>query len=638
MRKLFRIRLLRDPRLLLIVIPACVYANSLFGEFVYDDKELTVENNPALTGEASFWEILGWDRPLREFTYMFDHAIWGLNPLGFHLQNLFWHCANTLLFCILLQSLGVPSATAFWIALLFSLHPINTESVAWISGRKELLCLFFELCACLFLLSAYRNDCLISWTYGGCLVASIFALLSKQVAVVLPLLYAFSLWFYENQQSKSIHLQKIIRYLSIPCLVVLGFILFRYPVFEQLGFTREHGTFYDPAAREVSYTLLSALLTPFATFAKSIVLCIWPMDLTVEHAFLPVSSFFDLRWIVGGCLLCALSALALFWKKSYPAFLFGIIWFLAAWIPVSGAVPVSYLVADRYLYIPCLGFCIASVTALYPVLQRFETKIPRISLLAVLTVSIFFTIRTVARNFDWRDEISLWQSAVHSSPSNAKAHSGLASAYAEKGESEAAFQEWNQSLEIQSNQPHIWVNMGNEEQRCKNLQEAERCYRKALDLFPEYGAAHFNLALLLEQKNQIDDALRHFQLAAQHLYHRINAEQRKGLAHYHIARILYAKGEFLAASYQLAYAEKLTTTYAPIYVLKGMLNPNHPDLARQAFEEAIRLNPALSDAYFNLGVLEWQQGNHEKAESLWKKAVELKPSLNQQIDRVRQSN
>ncbi|MGC9327963.1 MAG: hypothetical protein ACP5I1_10045, partial [Candidatus Hinthialibacter sp.] len=277
MRPAIQLSLLKNPRFWLIVIPAAVYANSLFGEFVYDDKELTIENNPALTGEAGVWDILQWDRPMREFTYMLDHAAWGFMPFGYHLQNVAWHIGNVLLFFALLKRLGFSPRLSFGSALLFSIHPVNTESVAWISGRKELLCLFFELSACLFFVRSLDSKKIYSLLYAASLFCAALALLSKQVAVALPLFLGLCAWFYRRNQAEKIEWKKIALSLLFPVLIVIAFVLFRYPILEQLNFTRSEGTFYDPSARDVSYTLLSALLTPFATFLKTLWLCVWPM-------------------------------------------------------------------------------------------------------------------------------------------------------------------------------------------------------------------------------------------------------------------------------------------------------------------------------------------------------------------------
>lgn len=634
MRLLNGLSRFHNPRVLLILIPLLVYANSLTGEFVYDDREITVENNPALTGEASIGEILQWDRPLREFTYMLDHALWGWNPLGYHMQNLVWHIANVLLFHALLIRLGIASTLAFWCALIFSIHPIGCEAVAWISGRKELLCLFFELSACLFFLSAYRHNRLTSGAFQGCLVSCALALLSKQVAAALPLLIAVCIGFYHKQNAEPFIIRKFSRFLAAPCLVVAGFVLFQFSALEQLRFTQEEGVFYDPAARGVSYTFLSAILTPFATFLKAYGLYLWPLNLSVEYSFSPVTHLLDPRWIVGALLLSVIIGLALRWINRYPAFAFGVAWFFVAWAPVSGAAPVAYLVADRYLYIPCLGFCLAATVAFQPFLKKFETKIPYLSLSFGIAMCLLLSIRSVIRNADWHNELSLWTSAARSQPQNPKIHAALASAYADRGETDSAFQAWNRSLELDPNQPRVWVNRGNEEKRRGNAKEAEDCYRNALELFPTYGAAHFNLALLLEQQNRLDEALRHFQLAAEHLYHRVNTEHRQGLAHYHIARLFFVRKELQTAAFHLSRAEKLAPAYAPIHLLKGLLS-NDPQAARKAFKEAIRLDPNYAEAYFNLGVLEWQSGNPAAAEKQWQKAAVLDPSLEARIKSLR---
>ncbi|MBN2329440.1 MAG: tetratricopeptide repeat protein [Candidatus Omnitrophica bacterium] len=635
MRLAIQLSLLRNPRFWLIVLPAAVYANSLFGEFVYDDKELTIENNPALTGEAGVWDILQWDRPMREFTYMLDHAVWGFQPFGYHLQNVAWHIANVLLFFALLNRLGFSLRLSFGAALLFSIHPANTESTAWISGRKELLCLFFELSACLFFVRSLEGKRLSSLPYTASLFCAALALLSKQSAVALPVFLALCAWFYRRNHAEKIEGKKIALSLLFPALIVIGFILFRYPILDQLNFTREKGTFYDPSARDVSYTLLSALLTPFATFLKTLWLCVWPMNLTVDHAFEPVVRLSDPRWMAGAAVMAGLLAAAFAGRKTRPGFLFGLIWLLAAWGPVCGVAPVAYLIADRYLYIPCIGFCLAATAVVMPWLKMEQGKIPQFSLLIGIAVCLFYSARTVARNFDWKDDISLWQSAVRADPMNPKAHTGLGNAYFELGDYETAYRIWSKSLQIDPDQPRIWVNWGNAEKRQGRLDASDLRYRKALELLPQYGAAHFNLALLLEQQGRIDEALKHFKLAAEHLYHRTLANQRKGLAHYHIARILFDQGDRQAAGYHIAYAEKLAPHFAPIYLVKGMLHIDNPEVMRSAFEKAIQLDPGCAEAYYNLGLLEWRQGSRKKAEQLWEKAIKLNPELKAAIDHAK---
>ena len=118
---------------ILVIVPWIVYALSIPGAFVYDDVALTVLDNPLLRGEVSILEAMTWDRPLRELTYLLDCALWGFNPIGYHIQNVMWHTANGLLIFWLVRLLGIKNGAPFFIALLFATHPINTES-----GRMDI--------------------------------------------------------------------------------------------------------------------------------------------------------------------------------------------------------------------------------------------------------------------------------------------------------------------------------------------------------------------------------------------------------------------------------------------------------------------------------------------------------------------
>ncbi len=632
----------KNYRLLWLGLPLLAYLPALTGDFVYDDNAITVVENPALRGEVSWLEILlTWDRPLREFTYMLDHAVWGFHPLGYHLQNLAWHAANVLLLFSFLQFLNLRYPICFVTALLFAAHPVNTEAVAWISGRKELICLFFELYACFFFVYV------VSWSslptlrtrlaYAGCLGALVLALLSKQVAVALPFLMLGAGWLYFQTRRQPVPWKKLCNYLVLPILITLAFLFYSYQIIERLDWIQEEGTFYDPSAREVQYTPLSALLTPCATFGKSLWLCLFPMDLTVEHAFPPVVTFWDARWLLGGAAGLSLAVLAWRTRVTAPEVLFGLLWFVMAWGPVSGVVPVSYLVADRYLYIPGAGFCLIAV-ALGDLLVRRKERIPaKLPLAVVGIVAVLFSFRTFNRCFDWRNEIALWQSAARARPANPKVFFNLGNAFSGAGRVDDAFRAWNQALALKSDYPQVWLNQGSAEERRGNREAAEKCYRKALEILPTYGTAHFNLGLLLEQQGRNEEALAHFTQAAEYLYGKRTTERWQGMAHYHIAHILYLQGKKDLAGFQLARAEKLAPQYPPVYLLKGLLLQNDPAAARQQFLQALKLEPRYSEAWFNLGVLEWQNGNRPLADEYWKKAVEYDPHLVSQVERIKKN-
>ncbi|MBI1388351.1 MAG: tetratricopeptide repeat protein [bacterium] len=608
-----------------------IYAGVARGEFVYDDVAVTVVENPALTGEVSPWEVLSWERPLREFTYMLDHALWGYNPLGYHLQNFAWHTADVLLLYLLLGLIGATPNAAFWAALLFAVHPVNAESVAWISGRKEMLCFFFEFsCVGLYLISVNDRRFVLWSGYLAALVCLTLALLSKQVAVMTPLFLALGYVMMRRMRIETISWKRMALTVAPFVLLVVGFALLRYPLMERLESELARGAYFDPAARDVAFSPLSAILTPFATFGRSFFLCLFPVDLTVEHAFAPVRSISDWRWMGGALLMAGLACASWLSYKRRPEIALGLMWFFIAWLPVSGALPLSYLVADRYLYIPCAGFALALTQAvsLVPV-QRRET----VTALLCLIVAAF-SMRAAVRSFDWRNEIALWESAVKARPFYAKPWISLANANAEAGRTDKAFEYWRFALSLDPDLPQVWVNMGQQKSRRGDLDAAEAYYLQALELLPGYGTALYNLGMVALQRDELDRALDYFQQAAPNMAGKRNGERRQGMAYYQIARLLFTRGQREAAQANLVRAEKLAPQYAPVYNLRGMLTAN-PEQARLAFQQAVTLDPAYDEAWFNLGVAEWTTGRVKEAEAAWDEAVRLDPTLQAPIDRVK---
>lgn len=619
----------------LAVLPLLLYAFVLRGEFVYDDVAITVVENPALTGEASILEVLSWDRPLREFTYMLDHALWGYNPIGYHLQNIAWHTANVLMAYFLLGMLGVSTSTAFWAALIFCVHPINVESTAWISGRKEQLCLFFELASCASFVAALQDHQRIRRiAYAASVLTLVLALLSKQVAAAAPLLMMSALIAYRRIRLEKINWKRLAFAISPMFAIVIGFVLFDFGLLSRVQHELEVGAYFDPGARDVSFSFLSALLTPLATFGRSAWLCLVPLNLTIEHAFAPVQSLLDIRWLLGGAALAAAIAGCAFTYKRKPEISFALFWFMTAWAPTSGALPISYLIADRYLYIPCVGFSLLIAFSLTTLFQ----KIDRVPVLALGVIAILFSAQTINRSLDWRNEITLWKSAVNSRPEHAPAWAVLGSAYNRKDITGLAFKSWERALNLDPNQPQVWLNMGRAESQRGDLDAAKRDYRKALEVAPHYGTAYYNLAALIEKQGDIPQALDYFRLAAKYLTGKRNAERRQGLALYQVARLLFSQGELEAANMHLARAEMLTPLYAPVYNLKGMILNNDPDAARAAFQQAIDLDPLYGEAYYNLGVLEWTQGNAHQANAYWNRAVNSNPSLQSAIDEIQKNS
>ncbi len=526
------------PILLLILACLVTYANGLHGDFVYDDVSVTVVQNPFLEGLVGWRDVLTWDRPIREFTYYFDHLVWGERPFGYHLQNLVWHTLNVVLLWKILAKIGMAQWPSCLCALLFAIHPVNTEAVTWISGRKELLCLFFELLTIWFFLRFLRSG---SWPHAyavGVLLSLCLALFSKQVAVVLPILLFATAWTQgeEFTAGKS----RVVVLITLVAMVTAVLALTALRGAEVAREALERGTYYDPAARGME--LQHPVLTGLAVWALAIRLFIVPYPLVVERTVEPVLSWGDPRWMIGALLV--LLWFALLWRyrnRSNPGL--GIAWLGVTWLPTSGILPATYLLSDRYLYIPCVGFCWVLGYALYFLLRHHSYLLRRIGIAVATVAVVSYTWLAVDRNRDWSSELSLWGSAVQHEPANPKVHFNLGNAYMDEGKFALAEDEWNTTLELEANYPQAHVNLGALYQKRGDLHAAESHYQAALDAEPDYGVAQFNLATLYEEFGKREEAIQLLKEAAKNIGGKRDTPQKKARVLRELARVLFDAGQ-----------------------------------------------------------------------------------------------
>jgi len=542
-REIGKSNIMNDNRILpiLLLILACiaVYANSLNGDFVYDDVTLTVLENPFLNGLVGWREVLTWDRPVREFTYWLDHKIWGNRPFGYHLQNLFWHVLSVFLMWRILRELGVEPWQACLAPLLFAIHPVNTEAVAWISGRKDLLCLFFELCAVWSFLRFLRAGV---WCHAYAVVAilSLFlALFSKQVAVVLPLQIGMIACVLGGRHTLS--RKRVAALLGVLLVVTLVLSVGSLRMVETAQEALQRGTYYDPSARHAELT--HPFLTGWAVWGSAVRLLLFPHPLTIERTMAPVSSWGDPRWMAG--FVVFLAALALLWRfRRHPVRTIGLAWILVAWLPTSGIIPATYLLADRYMYIPCVGFCLFLSDWLLQWLYRLEDLPRKAAAIAVSLLLAGFTFATVDRNWDWNDEISLWSSAARFEPANPKVRFNLGNACSDRDFRDQAEKEWKAALDLKPDYAEVHINLGGLYHERGDPDTAESHYREALKIVPDYGIALYNLAALYKERGNLEEAIQWMSRAVEHIGGKRDAAQKAAMAWRDLAQLLLESGRY----------------------------------------------------------------------------------------------
>jgi Flp pilus assembly protein TadD len=523
-----------------------VYYNSLAGGFVFDDY-LIVVSNPILPKVAArpwlaiFPGVLGY-RPFRTLSYVLDYWIGGKNPWIFHLTNLLYHWVTACLVFFtalrLTRTLGrgisrsEPATTPGWCwqaalgaALLWALHPIQTDAVAYISGRRDILStLFFLAGFLLFLKLRMDGDAMGAGRRVLLIVAAFFAYLlgmaSKEMAVTLPLV----LFCYDLVRARQNHEERSERRFWAVLLERMSYVL------------RTYRALYLPlflgAAAFVWYAVVEvrpsrgwgwyggSIVNNFLTVARIWVYYLWllvyPKTLVADYTglFSISQSILEWRALAALGLLCSGAVVVGLALRRNQFLAFAGLWFAVTLLPVSHLVPHHELMAEHYLYLPSIGFCLMVGYVLARVSKWLSGREWRHAAVvgqgvgygALLCVLVLYGERTATRNADWRDELSFYSRLVEDNPHSARARLGLGSIYDRSGMPRMAITHYHVGLKLSPSDPRLYINVGTSYQRLGMLKEAERAYTTALQIVPDDMRIHSNLGFLYTELRQYDKA------------------------------------------------------------------------------------------------------------------------------------
>ncbi|HEY6839314.1 MAG TPA: tetratricopeptide repeat protein [Geobacteraceae bacterium] len=488
------------PGLTLMAVCFVVYAGTLGHGFLqnWDDAQYVVEN-PAIRGfsvaniAAAFTSLnVGNYAPLPILSYTLDYSLWGLDPRGYHLTNIILQGACATALYALLWSIYRRRDLALLAALFFAVHPVQVETVAWVSQRKNLLAMFFYLLAALGYLVAEESGAK-RW-YFLSLAAFVCALLSKSVAVVLPLfLLLLDLGALGTRWEPRLLVNKA-PYVLLAAACALA------AVITQQG---SHGggrtDFHGGGGGATFFTMLPV----FVTYLRMVV---WPGGLSAVYD--PPLRHSLLEPAVLGALifLTALFAVSLVsWRRHRERAL----WFWSAAIgilPVSQLIPITTLMNDRYLYFPMIGFaaffgCIftSSADTARPWLRRSAQGGALLCLIALALVA-------QRRAAVWHDALSLWSDAVVKAPGNQYAHQGLAEVLERRGELERAAAEYEAAIRLDPTSAELHNQLGVVRSRLGQPDRAVDALREAVRLKPGHYPFAFNLGVFCLEAGRLREA------------------------------------------------------------------------------------------------------------------------------------
>lgn len=473
--------------LILIVVATIPYINTLRNRFVYDD--LKILKNPLTKTfdiekmiSTDFWypSKTGSYRPVTVLTYSLNYFMSGktLNSPVYHSFNLLLNALNAVLVFLLVKEITKNDKASFFTAALFALHPIHVESVATMFGRPDLLCMLFMFLSFLLHVKNYSLKKLDPrMTYLLSILMFFLSILSKGTGIILiGFIVLYDVTFKKKLEFK--------RYLGYLVVIVLWFSMRTY--FQIGSVARGAGFLDNPLIRA---PLGIRMLNGIKLMGFYIHKLMFPLQLSVDYSYnqIPVSKTLDFQVVLSTAFLSLLLLILLTFRRRKLVF-FSLGFLFLSLIPVSNILmPIGSIFAERFMYIPSFGFVLLLVVAI----KSIEKE--RLVLFLIIALLCFYSVRTFIRVDDFRNSLTLWQSAVESSPMSAKAHSNLGVSYLERMKFDPAIRELKIALRIYPI-ANAANSLGSAYGMKGDYETAIDVFEKGLKMFPGHEAMEDNLA------------------------------------------------------------------------------------------------------------------------------------------------
>ncbi len=529
---------------LIVLLTLLAYIPAMQGGYIWDDDNYVTENTDlrSFQGLANIWlepKSSPQYYPLVFTSFWFEYHMWGPDPTGYHVVNVLLHAINAILLWMILRRLQVPGA---WLAaLVFAVHPVFVESVAWVTERKNVLSGLFYFSSALCLMQYFGVDAVIKkpsnrnkW-YVASLLLFVCALLSKTVTASLPVAMAIVLWW-KNEKIGWHEATALIPFFLVGLLFGLA------TVWLEKHHVGALGSEWDQSL--VERFLIAGRALWF--YAGKL---LWPVNLVFNYPRWQISSAALWQYVFPLGVILLLAGGWAFRHRLGRAPLACMLFFCATLFPALGffnVFPFRYsYVADHFQYLAGVGILVLFIGGAAQLAARLSLRLQKAAGALGVAILIVLFVLTWHQGHLYKDLRTLWTTTLKQNPSSALAHYNLGLMMAKEGNLEEGTRHLYEALRLVPDSPDIHNIVGVALVKLERFGEAESHFSEAVRLRPEFTEARYYLALLLVRNKRIDEAIEHLSIAVQ-------LQPDYAAAHFELGRLLGSQGLIEKAAYHFS--------------------------------------------------------------------------------------
>jgi tetratricopeptide (TPR) repeat protein len=601
--------------IIILIITFSAFLPSLSNQFINTwDDQVYVTDNPIIT-HLNWESIKGFFTTEKNGTYVpipllswaLEFKFFGLNPFPYHLNNLLLHLLCTALVFYFFILLRLPALYAAFGALLFGIHPMHVESVAWVTERKDLLFCMFYLGSLITYIKYVHNENRKKMYFLLTLLLFVFSLFSKIQAVSLPLSLFLLDYFLDRPLKLKLLWEKIPFFILSLIFGLAGY------------FILQHVRAIDIHDK---YTLFVRIFGGLFSLSAYIIKLIAPLNLSIYYPY-PVEpgESLPVLYYLNPIFLIAIAILIFFTTRKTKAVVFGVLFFLFNVMFLLQFVRAGYAYqADRFTYVSYTGLFFLAVWAARKFANRNKSSQMVITGLT-LVITIFFFSNTYARCKDWKDSLTLWNDVIEKFPGKIPRAYGIRGlTYRKLGQWDKAITDYSRAIEIDPNYTDAYNDRGLTYGNLGQWDKAITDYSRAIEIDPKYSLAYNNRGFDYANLNKWDKAIADYSKAIETDSKLIKAYANRGNAYGSL-------GQWDKAITDYTRIIEIDPKYAIAWYNHGLAYDNlgQWDKAIVDYSRAIEIDPNYTDAYNYRGLTYGNLGQWNKAIADYTRAIEIDP-------------